>query len=69
MSEKDEYKRIAELNYTCLTLLGYASAIMYDMMSQITNPPEKTVTSYKWYHDCIDAVVYKNLPPPRIPGR
>lgn len=63
-------KDLVDKNFMFLTMLGYASAIIFDLKSTLNTYTE--LTSYQaaaidWYHQAIENVVYKNIPAPRMP--
>lgn len=66
-----DIKEIIDKNFMFLTMLGYASSIIYKLQYIIGDngyvTDEHLLDQIGWFNRAIENIIYKNIPAPKMP--
>jgi hypothetical protein len=69
--KEQDIKQLVDKNFMFLIMLGYVSAILYELENiiEISNKsiPVRTVDQIEWFKEAIENIVYKDIPAPKMP--
>lgn len=69
--KEQDIKELVDKNCMFLTMLGYATAIIFDLQNTIKECriviPEHKLDQIEWFKMAIENIVYKDIPAPRMP--